>query len=180
VINTELFVIERRDEYSFWKVDLLSFSTALTSSRAIFFSEFSWQQLPSPPDPRDSFACAALNNDMIIIAGGVNSSLVHSFVLSQNRWISLPSMSRRRSDAAAVFFNSVTVLMIGGLNASGHRLSSCEEYNAANGQWRDIDSLQRPRAAHSAVLLEDGRVMVMGGFGSSLDHHQQFLCSPAK
>ena len=109
VIDSQLFVIGYDVLLDFWKLDLASFPTAIPSTHTTTLassSSISWQQLPSPPVSPSNFACTALNNDSIVIAGGKDSSLVYSFVISENRWIALPAMSTNRALSAAVSFNS--------------------------------------------------------------------------
>ena len=109
VIGSRLFVIQKIRPYDFWSLDLESLSTAISATQSQPFvasaaapSTLPWQQLPSMPTPPHGFAFTALDNDTLVAAGGLDSAVVESYSISQNRWQALPPLQQQRYSAAAV------------------------------------------------------------------------------
>jgi len=110
-----------------------------------------------------------LNNGMVLLAGGENSSggLVSAELYNPatGTFVAAGSMSTARYAHTATLLNNGTVLVAGGYVGGGS--ATAELYNPATAAFTFIGSMSVPRAGHIAKLLNNGLILVEGGYNSS-------------
>jgi len=111
-----------------------------------------------------------LNNGMVLMAGGYNSSgyLASAELYSPTTGTFTPtgSLNTARYYCTATLLNNGMVLMAGGIGSSGS-LSSAELYNPTTGTFSLSGSLNNARYYYTATLLNNAMVLMAGGENSS-------------
>jgi hypothetical protein len=123
---------------------------------------------------RTQHTATLLNNGMVLIAGGQNSSNTATATAEQYNPASQTFTSEGPLGTARYFHtatlltsapNNGKVLIVGGQN-SGGVLSSAELYDPNAGTFSATGSLITARAIHTATLLPSGKVLIVGGQNS--------------
>jgi len=117
-----------------------------------------------------------LGNGQILIAGGINASLIsisaaEIYIPSSNSFINTTNMILPRSCATSTLLSDgSTVLVTGGVGAENKVSGTAELY--INGSWiGTTNDMTQLRAYHAAVLLNDGNVLIAGGGVGGLVSH---------
>jgi trimeric autotransporter adhesin len=122
--------------------------------------------------PRFAHTATMLNNGMVLLAGGSDSSgnpLVSAELYSPaaGTFSSTGTLNVARINPTAALLNNGIVLIIGGFDSTGSPLASAELYNPASSTFTLTGSLNAPRLNPTATLLSNGTVLVTGGSDSS-------------
>ncbi len=132
---------------------------------------------PGPPIdsglPRRMHTAVALNNDLVLVCGGVNEGTLADSQLFNPRtghWHHASPMHIPRAQHAAVLLEDGRVLVLGGFYQGA--LADAEIYSPHNNTWTTAPPMALPRCDHTAVLLGDGSVLIYGG------NYQGVLDSP--
>jgi hypothetical protein len=109
-----------------------------------------------------------LNNGMLLIAGGNDSSLtpVASAELynpSAGTFAATGNLNTARVSDTATLLSNGMVLIAGGYDYNYAGLASAELYSPAAGTFAWAESLNTGRAYHTATLLNNGMVLIAGG-----------------
>src|SRR5208282_5185531 len=112
-----------------------------------------------------------LNNGMVLMVGGLNSST--GFIASAELYnpatgtfTPTGSLNTAREYHTATLMNNGMVLIAGGQGLVGGfdgLLASAELYNPATGTFAPTSSLNTPRQQQTATLLNNGMVLIAGG-----------------
>ncbi|MGA3322933.1 MAG: kelch repeat-containing protein, partial [Terriglobia bacterium] len=119
--------------------------------------------------PRWEHTATLLNNGMVLIAGGVNSSdaelpSAELYNPTTGNFTTTGSLNTARSGHTATLLNDGMVLMAGGeVSSSPYLTSSAELYNPASGTFTPTGSLNTARYFDRATLLTNGMVLMAGG-----------------
>lgn len=171
-------------------VDTVTAITSTLSSAEIFNpATGTWSGAPSIGGRRLAPALTLLNNNQVMVSGGVEVVVVFGLPISAvstttvqrwnpntNAWSSGPNMSQGRAGHQynQVTLNDGRVLFTGGTNvpnltgaANAAPISGAELYNPATNSWQTAN-MSAARALHSATKLADGRVVVCGGAQGTL------------
>ena len=120
---------------------------------------------------RFNATATTLNNGMVLIAGGYNSTgalaSVELYNPATGTFAYTGSLNTARYFAAAALLNNGMVLVAGGYNASNTFLSSAELYDPSTGTFTLTGSLITPRRLFVAQPLPDGTVLIAGGYGAN-------------
>jgi hypothetical protein len=118
--------------------------------------------------PKDSFSITKLNNNRVLITGGIGDEgyLNEVEIIDLENGSSTrfgPGLVKERAKHMAIQVDLNNVLIFGGWEPS-EVSRSAEILNLTTGQstllpWR----MRVPRAGHTATLMPDGRVLVLGG-----------------
>ena len=117
---------------------------------------------------RFAHAATLLNNEQILIMGGIDSSgsIISStefFIPSSNSFVKDRDMNIGRGLFTSTLLNDgSTVLITGGGDRYGMMLPSAELYLSSLWTFTSTNMIQ-PRAYHAAVLLADGNILIAGG-----------------
>ena len=120
---------------------------------------------------RTQHTATLLNNGMVLIAGGQNSSNTATATAEQYNPASQTFTSEGPLGTARYFHtatlltsapNNGKVLIVGGQN-SGGVLSSAELYDPNAGTFSTTGSMANARMWHTATLLLSGKVLIAGG-----------------
>ncbi len=113
-----------------------------------------------------------LDNGMVLVAGGLDSSTGHVLASAElynpatGTFTPAGSMSTPRSDFALVQLGNGEILAAGGVNDHQTPLSSADLYDPVTNTWSPTGAMSVARAGLGAQTLEDGRVLVLGGWSS--------------
>ena len=134
---------------------------------------------------RDEHTATLLNNGLVLIAGGLDSSGAASnsaelYNPTTGAFTPTGNLTTARYDHTATLLNNGMVLIAGGCCQSGgsNALASAELYDPTTGTFTATASLNNARDSHTATLLNNGMVLIAGGYnfnGSFL--HALFLSS---
>lgn len=108
-----------------------------------------------------------LNNGMVLIAGGQNSSSgalasAELYDPASGTFSNTGSLSCACGFSATLLANGM-VLFTGGIDANDNALTTAELYNPTTGTFVTTGSLNVARAGPSTTLLANGKVLVAGG-----------------
>lgn len=144
-----------------------------TSTNTVTVFEVGWNERGSAaPDYLKSAICCTMSDGKIMMAGGVNGSLVvqtHCYAFDGVNWTTLGSLKRARSSYNNNFrLLGVTLsngdIIVGGGCTSG-TTPLFEKYSPADDTWSYIEpSLTGFRQVTSPGLLPDDKVLLFGGF----------------
>jgi hypothetical protein len=118
--------------------------------------------------PRSWNTATLLQNGMVLLAGGKNSSNYSTasselYNPATKTFTATGSMTTPRAFHAAVLLPSGMVLIVGGNDDSGNPTSSAELYNPATGTFSATGSMRTARYFPGAALLNSGKVLIYGG-----------------
>ena len=118
--------------------------------------------------PRYEHTATLLQNGLVLIAGGRNSSNnaianAELFNPATGTFTATGSLNTARALHSATLLPSGMVLITGGENSSGNPTSSAELYNPATGTFTATGSLLVARYAPGAILLNSGKALIFGG-----------------
>ncbi len=140
---------------------VLSGSTTLTvTGPAVGFSNTG-----SLNTSRMSATATLLNNGMVLIAGGFNTTPLASAELynpGTGTFTATGSLNFARFAFTATLLNNDMVLMAGGEDANT-AVDSAELYNPVTGSFSLTGNLNVARYYHTATLLNNGLVLITGG-----------------
>lgn len=115
---------------------------------------------------RANLTATALQNGLVLVAGGYNSNGVLSsaelYDSNTGTFAATGSMSTERMDFTGSALQSGKVLVAGGQLAGG-AAASAELYDPDTGEFTSVGSMAIARYRHTATLLPDGTVLVAGG-----------------
>jgi hypothetical protein len=132
--------------------------------------------------PRLRHTATFLNNGLVLIAGGFNSSSTYLasaelYNPATGTFSTTGSMHTPRQFHTATLLNNGLVLIAGGSN--GSVLASAELYNPATGLFTPTGNLTTARVYHTATLLSNGMVLIAGGNTASGASTSAELYNPA-
>lgn len=124
---------------------------------------------------RSDFTATALQNGMIMVAGGVNASgavekTVELYDPVNNNWIRTGDMKTARRSHAASLLRDGRVLVTGGFDGTTATtaLNKAETYDPSTGVWTSTSgTLVQARRWHTSTLLSNNKVLIVGGAVSS-------------
>jgi hypothetical protein len=115
------------------------------------------------PLARRGCSVTALNNGMLLVAGGIQSSPTSAVQLydpGRDDWFAASPMITPRAHHAAVLLWDGKVLVCGGRFLN--ELSSAEIYDPRGDDWESVAPMSGPRAEHGAAI-HAANVVVTGG-----------------
>lgn len=141
--------------------------------------ERQWQSAAPLPAAQYFGSAVTLNDGLVLMAGGINSSDVASrlawlYDSKANAWLALPDMSVGRADTAAVTLVDGRVLIAGGTTDGGGRTAAVDMFDPLTRQWTAATPMNLPRNRHTLTLLKDGRVLATGGYLTHSDPYQVY------
>ena len=118
--------------------------------------------------PRTSHTGTLLNNGMVLLAGGVDSSgsalaIAELYNPATETFSYTGSMNTARYDHTATLLNDGRVLLAGGTSNGSTVIGSAELYNPATETFSYTGSMNTPRDSHAATLLNNGMVLMAAG-----------------
>jgi len=124
---------------------------------------------------RSDFTTTALQNGMIMVAGGINAAgavekSVELYDPVYNKWTKTGDMKTARRGHAATLLRDGRVLITGGYDgtAATSALNKAETYDPATGVWTNTTgTLIQARRWHTSTLLNSDKVLIVGGSVSS-------------
>lgn len=124
---------------------------------------------------RSDFTATALQNGMVLIAGGINSAgavekTVELYDPVNNKWSKTGDMKTARRGHAATLLRDGRVLITGGYDGTvaTSALNKAETYDPATGVWTNTTgTLIQARRWHTSTLLNNDKVLIVGGSVSS-------------
>jgi hypothetical protein len=120
-----------------------------------------------PQYPQDiRMANGMMINDVQIIAGGINGSIiseVYKLDYLGNSWVLLGNMAETRYQFSVAELNGGLWAMGGFLTGSWSSMSNSTEIIYTDGTILDGPDLPETRIRHCAVTLPNGKVVIMGG-----------------
>ena len=124
---------------------------------------------------RSDFSTTALQNGLILVAGGINSAgavekTVELYDPANNKWTRTGDMKTARRGHAATLLRDGRVLITGGYDgtAATQALNKAETYDPATGVWTNTTgTLIQARRWHTSTLLGNDKVLIVGGSVSS-------------
>ena len=122
--------------------------------------------------PRSWNTATLLQNGLVLLAGGKNSSNYSTasselYNPTTKTFTATGSMTTPRAFHAAVLLPSGMVLIVGGCDNNGNPVSNAELYNPATGTFTATGSMLKARFFPGAALLNSGKVLVYGGATNS-------------
>jgi hypothetical protein len=122
----------------------------------------------STTTPRSMNTATLLQNGLVLLAGGKNSSNYSTASAElynpvTKTFTATGSMTTPRAFHAAVLLPSGMVLIVGGCDNNGNPVSNAELYNPATGTFTATGSMLKARFFPGAALLNSGKVLVYGG-----------------
>jgi N-acetylneuraminic acid mutarotase len=133
-----------------------------------------WSPAAAMSTTRQQHTATALQNGMLLVTGGNDSSDVFSsaelYNPAANTWSSAGMMSSLRYQHTASLLGNGLVLVAGGNDLIGTCscttfVASADLYNPTTNSFSPTGSLVTARYAHTATVLANGMVLVAGGFG---------------
>jgi hypothetical protein len=124
---------------------------------------------------RSDFTTTALQNGMVMVAGGINSAgtvekTVEIYDPVSNKWSRTGDMKTARRGHAATLLRDGRVLVTGGYDGTvaTSALNKAETYDPATGVWTNTTgTLVQARRWHTGTLLNNDKVLIVGGGVSS-------------
>ena len=124
---------------------------------------------------RSDFTTTALQNGMVLVAGGINSAgavekSVELYDPVNNKWTRTGDMKTARRGHAATLLRDGRVLITGGYDGTtaATALNKAETYDPATGVWTNTTgTLIQARRWHTSTLLNTDKVLIVGGSVSS-------------
>lgn len=157
----------------------LLFDNAPTAPQAVAVDGYgggpdAWVPVGSMRTPRDSFTATVLQSGEVLVAGGLSSVTLQSFLASAELYNPATrsfsptgSLHTARAAATAALLDNGQVLVAGGSSGTAN-LSSVELYNPATGKWSVTAPMHAAGYNLTATPLHNGKVLVIGlKFGSS-------------
>ena len=123
--------------------------------------------------PRYYYTATLLNNGMVLVVGGQNSSDVLASAELYNpatgTFTPTGSLNTARTRHTATLLNNGMVLIAGGSDYGivdfGQALASAELYDPATGTFAPTSNMNIGRVWDTATLLNNGMVLIAGGYG---------------
>jgi len=122
-----------------------------------------WRQILGPSLRRHQHAAVRLQDDRVMVIGGMFTRRPEFFDPATETWTYGPAMSELRRMSTATVLPSGLVVVSGGMDRHGAALRTVEMYDPNTRTWILVDPMTEPRYAHTASLLTDGTVLVTGG-----------------
>jgi hypothetical protein len=124
---------------------------------------------------RSDFTATALQNGMVLVAGGINSAgtvekTVELYDPVNNKWTKTGDMKSARRGHAATLLRDGRVVITGGYDGTtaASALNKAETYDPATGVWTNTTgTLIQARRWHTSTLLNNDKVLIVGGGVSS-------------
>jgi hypothetical protein len=145
-------------------------TTALVLSAAAAWAEAqgTWSPTGSMAIGRFSFTATALQNGLVLVAGGttpgdVITNKAELYDPATGTFTPTGRMHKRRLGFSATRLPDGKVLVEGGATDTELTTTSAELYDPATGTWSITGGMKQARQQQSAVLLQDGHVLVTGG-----------------
>ncbi len=112
-----------------------------------------------------------LNDGMVLVAGGINSTtgtLASAELYDSGSGMFTPtgSLNTPRYWAEACLLNDGKVLVAGGYNSDGF-VGSAELYDPDSGTFSPTGNMVVPRRLFTMTLLQNGSVLIAGGYGAT-------------
>ena len=148
------------------RVTVVITSLMLLAAAAWAAPQGTWSPTGSMADGRFAFTATTLQNGMVLVAGGADSTInlntAELYDPVAGTFTPTGSMHEARVGFSATRLPNGKVLVEGGFNNTV-RVKTAEIYDPATGTWSITASMKQPREAQSAILLNDGTVLVSGG-----------------
>jgi hypothetical protein len=121
---------------------------------------------------RVSHTATLLQNGMVLVAGGIDSSFnilasAELYDPASGTWAATGSLNTARLSHTATLLPDGVVLVAGGDDSNDDASASAELYDPASETWTPTGSLNTARDVHTATLLQNGTVLVAGGFDTT-------------
>ena len=130
------------------------------------------QKIVTSFHPDDSHSSVNLQNDRILISGGVilnassTSSGAYLIDMVNTNLVSVGSLKSNRSGHSSTLLNNGKVLIVGGANGINTVTCSAEIFDPNLNTFTSTGNCSQPRLGHASILLRDGKVLIVGGLGS--------------
>lgn len=145
-----------------------------------------WSPGGSMNVPRTSFATVHLENDKVVVLGGVSledhpqtltsSPCTHAVEVwdpNTATWSNASPMTHARCAHTATRLSDGRVLVVGGSDKLADfrgQIADAEIWDPHTDAWTPVGAMAVTRAGHTATALRDGRVLVVGGDAAGLGH----------
>src|SRR5882672_5361939 len=137
-------------------------------------AEHRFMPIVAMKESRDHLAAAAIGDDKVLVAGGVNTLAVPLIVFpgpampwilrgaelfdpSRKQFIASGDMKDARDEATATTLSDGKVLIAGGTT------NTAELYDPEKNAFIETGAMAESRYGHTATLLDDGNVLIAGG-----------------
>jgi hypothetical protein len=149
--------------------------TALNTVEVFDPASESWAATGSMTTSRVFHTATLLNDEKLLVAGGLNISQPLSpgftglnsaelYDIQTGTWTPTGNMVSPRFVHTLTRITAGKALAAGGEDADVSVLRSSETYDLTSGVWLSGPDMTTFRATHTATLLPDGKVLVAGGF----------------
>ncbi len=115
---------------------------------------------------RSSHTATLLNNGMVLVAGGADTTTAELFDPTAGTFSATGAMEIARAAHTATLLTDGTVLVAGGADPNfGNGLAVAELFSSTTGTFTETGGLLTTRVGPTATLLNNGLVLVTGGIG---------------